>query len=62
MMAPPNIITRHDPKPGPLRQFDWEAQYKDANGDDPCGYGTTEEEAIADLKETFPRDHWDDWE
>lgn len=42
------IITRYDPKPIPLRQFDWEAREDDTEG--VIGFGPTEEEAVADLK------------
>lgn len=49
------INTRLHEKPGPLRQFDWEAWL---DGDEPnddgqmhVGYGRTAEAAIADLQE-----------
>ena len=35
----------------PLRQFDWRATGEDYEPGDPVGYGSTEAEAIADLKE-----------
>lgn len=45
------IVTDYDPKPIPLRQFDWSAvdddTYDDVGG--PIGYGATEQEAIDDL-------------
>ena len=49
------IITHFDPKPIPLRQFDWSAVTDDYDWAPdakpmPIGYGTTEAEAIADLK------------
>lgn len=46
----PKIITRYDPKPIPVRQFDWVAVTDDYEGaQSPIGYGATEAEAIADL-------------
>ena len=46
------IITHYDPKPIPIRRFDWCA-YDDSTfgGDprDPVGWGETEQEAIDDL-------------
>lgn len=45
------IITSYDPKPIPMRQFDWSAMRDGYDGGDPIGYGRTEEEAIADLIE-----------
>jgi hypothetical protein len=54
-MPAPKIVTNFWMKPIPPRQFDWSA-WRD--GDEPnddgqmtIGYGATEEEAIADLKE-----------
>jgi hypothetical protein len=50
------IITYHWAKPIPVRHFDWEAVTDDYDGapDSPLrgqiGYGTTEQEAIDDLK------------
>jgi hypothetical protein len=54
-----NIRTYHDPKPDPCRNFDWSAVDDDAYDGAPdasprcqiVGYGATEAEAIADLKE-----------
>ena len=48
-MSAPKIITEYDPKPIPIRRFDWVATR--ANYDEGChvGYGATEDEAIADL-------------
>ena len=44
------IETRHDPKPIPVRRFDWEATHSDFYEEgDPIGYGKTKEEAIEDL-------------
>ena len=51
------IITNFNPQPIPLRQFDWTAvtdNYDGAEGSSnrgQIGYGFTEAEAIADLKE-----------
>lgn len=59
-MTPPKIITKYDPPPIPDRRCDWCAFYEDDLGEGGCGYGETEEEAIADLKEVYPRDG--DWE
>jgi len=45
------IETRDNPKPGPSRQWDWEATFDDWDEGDHIGYGATKEEAIADLLE-----------
>lgn len=45
------INTRCIYPPIPLRSFDWEAVTDDYDGGDPIGFGRTEEEAIADLRE-----------
>lgn len=47
------IVTHYDPKPIPLRQFDWDAIDDDTYDGEGCpvGYGATEQEAIGDLKE-----------
>lgn len=51
----PKIVTEYWPKPIPLRQFDWVAVTDDYDGAPdshcPVGYGRTEAEAVADLKE-----------
>ena len=39
----------YDPKPIPYRGFDWSAQREGDDGEDLCGWGATEAEAIADL-------------
>lgn len=47
------ILTYHDPKPIPSRAFDWSA-VDDSTYDGegcPVGYGATEADAVADLKE-----------
>jgi hypothetical protein len=46
------IVTSHVYPPIPLRQFDWDAVYDGYEPGDPIGHGATEEEAIADLKNT----------
>jgi hypothetical protein len=54
-----NIKTHYDPKPIPDRRFDWSAidddTYDGAEDSGPLaraiGYGRTEQEAIADLKD-----------
>jgi len=60
-----NIVTDFDPKPIPLRHFDWAATYDDYDAElvdgewrssCPIGYGATEQEAIADLKECSGED------
>ena len=45
------VKTECDPKPIPLRQFDWEAWWanRDLDEDAIIGYGATEAQAIADL-------------
>jgi len=46
------IITSFDPKPIPDRKFDWCAYDSDSYDlGSPTGYGSTEQEAIEDLKE-----------
>jgi hypothetical protein len=56
------IITLYWAKPIPTRAFDWEATLEDYEPGYPIGYGYTEEEAIANLKEEIdehihPRRH-----
>lgn len=51
------ILTSHWMKPIPDRSFDWEATTEDYDGadhGDPIGYGRTEAEAVADLREQLP--------
>lgn len=45
------VVTRYDPKPIPIRSFDWSAVDDDTYDGPPCpvGYGRTEAEAVADL-------------
>lgn len=54
------VITHYDPKPIPVREFDWSAVFDGYDGGDidevtpsrdPIGYGRTEREAIDDLME-----------
>ena len=47
-----NIQAYYDPKPIPIRRFDWEAvDYDTLDYDSVTGFGATKEEAIADLME-----------
>lgn len=47
-----NIQTYYDPKPIPIRRFDWEAvNYDTLDYDSVTGFGATKEEAVADLME-----------
>lgn len=43
------IVTNYWPKPIPTRQFDWSATDDNYEPGCPIGFGSTEEEAIADL-------------
>jgi hypothetical protein len=45
------IITHYDPKPIPVRAFDWTAVTDEYEGGHPIGHGRTEAEAIEDLRE-----------
>lgn len=45
------IITAYDPKPIPYFGYDYTAQREGDDGEDLCGWGSTEAEAIADLLE-----------
>ena len=45
------IITNHDCPPIPTREYDWSAIREDYDEGDYIGYGKTEAEAIANLKE-----------
>lgn len=47
------IVTSHQFPPIPLRCFDWLATIEHMNEDSPQGWGKTEAEAIADLKQTI---------
>jgi hypothetical protein len=47
-----NIQACYDPKPIPIRRFDWEAfDYDALDYDSVTGFGETKEEAIANLME-----------
>lgn len=48
---PDRIITEHCLPPIPLRQFDWTATRDSYEPGDPIGYGASEGEAVADLKQ-----------
>lgn len=48
-MSTRKISVTYDPKPIPLRQFDWCATLDDYEPGDPMGFGATKMEAIADL-------------
>ena len=50
-MTKRKIITHYDPKPIPYFGFDYTAQREGDTGEDLCGWGSTEAEAIADLLE-----------
>jgi hypothetical protein len=50
-MKPKKIITRYDPPPIPTRRYDWRAYLQEWDIDDPIGFGNTEAEALADLRE-----------
>lgn len=43
------IITHYDPKPIPIRDFDWSAVRDNYEPPMPVGFGRTKEAAIADL-------------
>lgn len=47
------IVTHYDPKPIPVRIFDWSAVTDNYDGqiNEPVGYGATEADAIKDLQE-----------
>jgi hypothetical protein len=45
------LRTDYDPKPIPVRQFDWSAVTDNYEPGHPVGYGATEAEAISDLSE-----------
>lgn len=46
---PLGIVTTYDPKPIPLRQFDWSATRDEYEPPMPIGFGATEREAVLDL-------------
>ena len=48
-MTDRKIVINYDPKPIPYFGYDYTAQREGDTGEDLCGYGSTEAEAIADL-------------
>lgn len=53
------VVTQYAPPPIPLRGFDWTAIDDDTyDGSGPVGYGATEQEAIADLRDRMPVQQW----
>lgn len=50
-----NYIFTHDPKPLPLRSFDWEWQHKFADGDDQQSGGccATEDDAYEEARQHY---------
>ncbi len=48
-----NVVTSHDNPPIPERQYDWSAHLDGHEEDGPVGHGTTEAEAITELKATL---------
>jgi hypothetical protein len=55
-MATTKIRTNYDWPPIPIRSHDWSAWVDGREEDGPYGHGSTEEEAIADLKEKMDED------
>lgn len=53
---PKQIITNEICPPIPIRNFDWAAWYDGEEELGHYGYGKTEQEAITDLKESYPDD------
>jgi hypothetical protein len=45
------IVTTYDPKPIPMREFDWSAVTNNYEPGDPIGWGLTKKKAITDLLE-----------
>ena len=54
------IDTYCDPKPIPLRDFDWVATFDGYDVGDPVGYGRTEQEAIDALLDMVDLVVWGD--
>lgn len=44
------VITRHEPPPIPVNNYDWHA-FIDGQEEGPTGYGATELEAVTELAE-----------
>lgn len=55
-MTTPKIITDYWRKPVPTDQFDWTVWYDGEEELGHYGHGKTEDEAVADLKENYPRE------
>ena len=55
----PLILVQFDPPPIPLRQFDWSAWREGTEEEGPIGYGTSEDEARADLAEQLESERGD---
>lgn len=51
------IVTEYVYPPIPERQFDWIATYEGYEPGEPIGYGSTEAEAIRDLKDITDDDN-----
>lgn len=51
VVAPRKIVTNFVYPPIPLRQFDWTAWRDGEEENGPTGFGATEAEAIADLRQ-----------
>lgn len=49
LRRPRKILTKYEPPPIPLRQFDWSATFEDYDLASPIGHGRTEQDAIDDL-------------
>lgn len=45
------VVTSYDPPPIPVPFYDWTATTEDYEPGDLIGWGATEEEAVADLRE-----------
>ena len=50
------IIISHIFPPIPVRNMDWMAHYDGEEEKGEYGYGFTEQEAVSDLKQSFPDD------
>jgi hypothetical protein len=47
------IVTKYDPKPIPVRNFDWVAWFDDEEEKGEYGYGKTELEAVSELLDEY---------
>lgn len=52
-MPATRIVTHHEYPPIPIREFDWCAHYEGDEESGPRGWGPTEAEAIADLRDNY---------